>query len=338
MYIGDVHDGSGLAHMVWEVLSNALDLHLAGRAIRISIEIRADGAVSVDDDGPGFPRHEVDGVPFVELALTRHHSTPTLDGHAPHEHVGRYSMGVFVISALSSWLLVEVFSNGRRYEQRFERGVAVTRLSDAASADRSGTRVTFLPDPQIFSDTWLDAGVVAGRLRELVRLLPGLSLEFSDLRKHPFYEPSGLQAFLERADEAGETLLVNELVGDVRVEVAARWHSHRRSTIESFANIERTTDGGSHVRGLINGLVKGLRRAAPKPCDGMSKKQLVAPLSRGLDAVVCVRLNDPTYDAPTKTKLLTPAVEAAVKAAVSDAFTAFLRDNRRLRRRFTSAL
>jgi DNA gyrase subunit B len=339
MYVGDTEDGTGLANMIWELVANALDEHLAGRCSRISVEVREDGAISVDDDGRGFPLLDRDGGSFVERALTRLHDTPTLDGHAPHEHVGLHGVGLFPVNALSSWLVVEVFSDGRHHEQRFGRGVATTSMRDVGPTDRRGTRVTFAPDPTIFRDTWLDAGRVGRRLREISWLLPALTLELNDQRKNRFHEATGLRAFLGPLREDGVgTLLVDETQGRIRVEVAARWHAHSWDRIESFANIMRTTSGGTHVRGLLTGLIGGLRAVAPDACRRKGSEQLTKAVSRGLDAVVCVRLNDPKFGQPNLSELLTPEVEGAVRDRVSTAFATFLRDHETLLGRLRSAL
>ncbi|MFZ5891931.1 MAG: hypothetical protein ACOY0T_12825 [Myxococcota bacterium] len=149
----------------------------------------------------------------------------------------------------------------------------------------------------------------------------------------------GAGSFLEPArDDTSQTLLVNKTIGQIRVEVAVRWRVHRPPRVESFANVTRTTDGGTHVRGLVRGLTKGLRLAAPQTCRQKTSKQLLEAIYPGLDAVVCVSLKDPTYDSPTKDKLSTPAAEAAVVAAVCEAFVVFARDEKPLLRRFVSRL
>jgi len=339
MYVGDIRDGSGLVHMVWEVLANALDEHLAGRCSRIAVEIRQDGAISVDDDGRGFPIHDLEGVSFLERALTRFHWSPTLDGHTPHEHVGLHGVGLFPVNALSSRLTVECFSGGRRYEQHFERGVAVTQLIDAEPASRTGTRVTFVPDPTVFTNPAVDPGSILHRLRELSSLLPGLRLEFEDHRRHRFEQANGLQGFLEPAHEgSSDTFVVATSIGEIRVDAAVRWHSYPWSTVESFANIERTTGGGTHVRGMLTGLGSGLRLAARDACRGRRARQLTRVVSQGLNAVVCVRLNHPEYEGPTRDRLSTPAAETAVRDSVAEAFAKVLRDDRQLLSRFVSRL
>ncbi|MDI1479310.1 ATP-binding protein [Polyangium sp. y55x31] len=338
MFIGDVHDGSGLTHMLWELLANALDEHVRGTCKTVSISIRENGSVTIQDDGRGIPTHDLDGVPFVQKALTSWHGTPTFDGHAPHEHVGGHGVGMFAVNALSSWLELEIFREGTHYRQRYERGVPCGPLEAVESTHRTGTTITFLPDPTIFSDPWFNAGTITARLQELAYLVPSLKLSFADHRKHEFHEPRGLRAFVERTRHPGMpipgTLTVEERVGEILVEAAMNWRDGpwSSSSIDSYANIERTTDGGTHVQGLLTGLALGLRDVEGSRVRKRPLKQLRGIVSRGLHAVVCVRLRDPTFDAPTKSRLMTSAVAKAVSGVVRRAFVAELQNNLELRR------
>lgn len=336
MFIGDVSDGGGLVQMVWEVLANALDEHLAGFCREISITLHEDGSVSVRDDGRGIPTRDLEGVPFAQKALTSLHRTPTFDGHAPHEHVGGLGVGLVAVNALSSWLELEIHRDGELHRQRYERGAPCCALEAVGSTARTGTTVTFLPDPVIFKEPWLDAGTIVARLRELACLAPTLTLSFADHRELQLHEPRGLRAFLERtrrpAEPATATLAVDEIVGQIHVEAAMEWRDHPWSSIDSYANIERTTDGGTHVRGLLNGLALGLRDVEEARVSKVSPARLRKIVSRGLHAVVCVRLRDPTFDSPTKSRLATPAVTTAVSASVRRAFRLALADGSELRR------
>lgn len=340
MYIGDTRDGSGLAHMVWEVVANAVDEHLAGACRQISVEIGADGAVTVEDDGRGFPMQLADGTPFAELALTKFHARPTLDGHTPHAHVGKYGIGLFPVCALSERVELHVYRDGRSAQQRFARGVAISGIEDHGPSARSGTRLTFVPDPIIFSGRALDASIVLERLTELSFLLPGLTIQFRDARLHVLRQPGGLAGHLEalaRDFRIGSTFRLTEVVDDIEVDIAARWGPFRETSIQSFANTERTTDGGTHVKGLLAGLSAGLARAAPELTHRPSKARINA-VSRSLRALVCVRLNDPNYDQPTKSKLTTPRVQRIVKTVVTDRFANFLGEEPQLLAELKGAL
>lgn len=327
MYIGDTWDGSGLAHMVWEVVGNSIDQHLLGRCSRVHVQLEESGFVTVEDDGPGIPIHEAHGMALAEQALTSFHNTPTLDGHAPHSHVGPYGLGLFVVCALSTSVELTSHRDGRRWAQRFAKGNALSRPSDEGASDRTGTRLTFLPDPTIFKGGALNATTVLERLSELSFLLPQLTLQFADRRHHTLHQPRGLAGHLEetaRHAAIGSAFTFVETVDDVMIDVAARWSPYTSTTVQSFANTERTTSGGTHVRGLLAGLSEALKRAAPESWRRVSAKARARAIAQGLTAIICVRLDDPTYDSPTKSILSTPRVQNIVKAAVARRFAQFL--------------
>jgi DNA gyrase subunit B len=251
-------------------------------------------------------------------------------------------VGVFAVCALSTWLELDVFREGSHFFQRFERGLAVSPLRVLEHTIQTGTRVAFAPDPSIFTSTWIDPGPILTRLREMSFLLPGLSLSFTDRREHRWREPGGLVSYVEsktRYDVARPRIFTaNQTIGTILVEAAGRWGPRPWTSVESFANVERTTDGGTHVRGFLLGLVAGLKAVANDACVGRTTKQIEATVVSGLTAVVSVRLNDPSFGEPTKTRLVTPEAEAAVKACVAEAFAQFLRDERDLLARLISTL
>lgn len=330
MYIGDTRDGSGLTHMLWEVVANALDEHLAGHCSHVTVEIAEDGAISVEDNGRGIRLDDVDGISFAEKALTSLHMAPTLDGHAPHEHIGTRGVGLFAVCALSAWLALEVRRDGRRYGQRFERGLVVSKLGEIGMADTTGTRVVFAPDPEIFPVTWLDPAPVLARLKEMAYLFPRLTLSFKDRREHRFHEPNGLAAYVQASDMVcgdeplADAFLCLSSAESVIVEVAAIWSTIPGTSIESFANVMRTTGGGTHVEGLLRGLVSGTRQALPDICRGLRRQQIERVLKYGLNAVVCVRLDDPGYGRPTRDRLSSPHVADVVEDCIAGPFAAYL--------------
>jgi len=232
------------------------------------------------------------------------------------------------VCALSSWLELEVFQGGRRYWQRFERGKPVSTCEDGGFADRTGTIVAFAPDPQIFSNVWINPGPILARLRELSCLLPRLTFAFHDRREHVFHEPRGFQALLDARAPShlspGPTFSATGKVGEILVEVAARWGSLHRASIESYANLVRTTDGGSHVDGALRGLADGLKRAAPAQCEGLPPDSIELAVKQGLVAIVRVRLDGPSFAGPNHDRLATPEAARAVQQCLADAFQAFL--------------
>ena len=341
MYIGDTSDGSGLMQMLWEVVANSLDEHLAGRCSTVRIELDGD-EVSVEDDGRGIPLEPINGIPFAQHALTSFHDSPTLDGHAPHEHIGMGGLGLFPVCALSSELRLVVRRNGRSFSQQFARGLATSSLRDDGPTESRGTRITFVPDSAIFKSVKLDAARVANRLHELAFLLPKLTLSLREERLHTFYEPDGLLALVRSKLSpdvlAPSALFASKTLGQINVEIAAVWNPSRVASVDSFANIERTSDGGTHVRGFRSGLLSGLKRAAPDLCTGHRARELNRVLGNGLVAVVCVRLRDPTYGQPTKARLVTPEAFRVVMRCTADAFAEYLHQKREVLEHFATAL
>ena len=253
MYIGDVHDGSGLVHLIWEVLGNSVDQFLAGHCTRIEVAVERDGTVVVTDDGPGMPVHDLGGLPFAQVALTQMHDRATMDGHRPHEHLGMRGVGVAVVNVLSERLQLDTWRDGFHYTQVYVRGQPQAALSKLEQTERHGTRVAFLPDAEIFTDPWLDVGTVAKRMRELAWLNPPLVLRLVDGREHHFQEPRGLHGYFERTRVnrgAIGPLVVDAVCDAVHVQAIAEWTPGKLyGHIDSFANVERTTGDGTHVDG-----------------------------------------------------------------------------------------
>lgn len=343
MYIGDIHDGSGLLHMVWELVANCLDQFLAGNATRIEVTLDADGAVLIEDDGPGIPVTPLRGRSFLEVAFTELHGTPTFDGHGPHEHVGLRGVGVMPVNALSERLHVRTYQEGRLYELEYRRGKPTSSLRDRGLEEGRGTRISFVPDAAIFTDTWIDAGAIGRRLRELAWLNPGVAITLRDRREQKFHEPRGLAGFFERfrlhSDAVCEPIALEGIHDSVTVEAivqwcAYAWHHH----VESFANSERTTGDGSHVDGFVAGIVSALRSTFPDLTRGKSAAKLREKVSPGLHAVVCVRLRAPEFAAPTRDRLASEAALVAVRTVVQQSLRELLATNPALREHFRRAL
>ena len=265
MYLGPL-DSRGFSQLLWEVVANSVDQFLAGDCREIHVEFMSDGSIAIEDDGLGFPIKEIDGIPLVELACTSPHYTPTLDGHAPHEHITPFGVGIFVVNALSAWMRIDIYRDGHQYSIGFAKGVTTSPLTVAGKTKRTGTRVVFSPDLTVLPAFRVDMEAFSARLQELSFLLPGLSLTLRDHRVQVFHHPEGLRAFAEkRPGHFGEMILptfeVDDSINGIRVEVAASWWTATSCTIESFANVQRTTGGGTHVRGLRKGLAKAMRKA-----------------------------------------------------------------------------
>lgn len=344
MYVGDTHDGSGRLQLLWELLANAFDEHLSGECDEIRVEIDAEGAFIVEDNGRGLRVDEVDGLPFAQIALTRFHDAPTLDGHAPHEHFGPRGVGLFPVCVLSQHLSLRVFREGREYAQAYARGQPLSPLADVGPTSRRGTRVRALPDPEIFGDLPIETDAITTRLHELSCLFPELTLYFVDRRERRFHAPDGLSGMLRIALRT-EGLNLEEapftcagLVDGIRIEAVATWTSRDDTKVESFANVCPTTDGGTHVSGLLHGLVQGARQSASLPSAENPAIDIERAVVQGLRAVVCVRLADPAYARPTRDRLATPEVSEAVAKCVAPAFAAWLDRDEAVRTRIAAAL
>lgn len=344
MYVGDTHDGAGRLQLLWELLANAFDEHLSGACDVIRVEIDAEGAFIVEDNGRGMRVHDVDGLPFAQVALTRFHDAPTLDGHAPHEHLGPRGVGLFPVCVLSEHLALRVFREGREYVQAYARGKPLSPLADVGPTRRQGTCVRVLPDREIFGDLPVETDAITTRLHELSCLFPGLTLHFVDRRERRFHVPDGLSGMLGIALRK-EGLCLEEapftcagLVDGIRIEVVAAWTSRYDTRVESFANVCRTTDGGTHVAGLLRGLVHGARQSASLSAADKPARDIERAIGQGLRAVVCVRLADPVYARPTRDRLVTPEVSEAVTKTVAPAFAAWLDRDVAVRTRIAAAL
>jgi DNA gyrase subunit B len=331
MYIGDVHDGSGLHYMLWEVLSNALDEHLAGRARRVRVSVEGQLA-EVEDDGGGMSLapHPNSGVPFVELALTTLHCGATLDGHFPHVHIGPTGLGLAVVNALSESLEIEVRQGGWSWHQRFARGARLGPIERGARTERTGTRVRFRPDASIFGPTPFDRAKVRDRLRDLAAFNPALTFE---LMAEKIHEPRGLTALASALACDGplaDTFAMRSLKDDVLVEVALGWREWPIALVRSFVGQQETEDGGTHESGFFKGLAAAI--AAQPACAGRMPRGVARARQRlgGLHAIVHVDLRHPQFGAPTRARLVDRGVQAIVRQRVEEAYTAHLRDDPQL--------
>jgi DNA gyrase subunit B len=339
MYIGDVHDGSGLHHMLWEIVANSLDEHLAGRATRIRVSIE-NGLAEVEDDGRGIPVEVVPahGMPFVQVVLTHLHQTPTFDQHLPHVHVSssRSGLGLGPVNALCEELEVEIWRNGYAWRQRYQRGMPATELERGARTTRTGTRVRIRPDPTIFTMTHFDRRAVRTRIEELAIWNPRLTWDFMS---EPIREPRGMPRWIERmatendVGPIGDVFVTRATRSGVFVEVACGWSSNPRGELRSYVGQNLTRGGGTHERGFWQGLALAIAQrlgiASPAAGRAYFLRKHLAP---GLLALVHVGLRDPLFAGPCREKLDSPDACNAVRAQVSEAFAAHLSQHPALER------
>ncbi len=334
MYIGDTDDGSGLHHMAFEIIDNAVDEAQAGYATHVEMTLNGDGSVTVCDDGRGIPTdiHAEEGISATEVVLTRLHAGGKFNQNSYKVSGGLHGVGAAVVNALSEWMEVRVWRDGLEHFIRFRNGDAEAPLKVVGPAARAtGTEVTFKPSTNTFTKTEFDFAVLERRLRELAFLNSGLAIVLRDERHPPAQEVSfrydgGLvefAAWLDRAKVAVFTppISVASPAGPhgIRVEFALTWNDSFHETMLCFTNNIPQRDGGSHLAGFR----QALTRVVTKYAEGMGKKENLSlvgeDMREGLTAVLSVKVPDPKFSSQTKEKLVSSEVQPVVQAVAADA-------------------
>jgi DNA gyrase subunit B len=339
MYIGST-DARGLHHLVWEVVDNAVDEHLAGHAKRITVRVLADGGCEVTDDGRGIPTdlHPTEKVPAVELALTTLHAGGKFDRQSYAVSGGLHGVGVSVVNALSSRTEVEVVRDGHRHTVAFERGPKTDELKKAGTAKGSGTLVRFWADEEIFETTELEYARIAERLRETALLNPGLEIlivDERDGRSETFRFKHGLTDFVEELLHGRDALVSTIEVRDERefdghtvaLDLAFTWSDgFHDSRIRSYVNIVRTADGGTHEEGFRRALTSTLNKFGRDSGALLKKDPNLTgdDIREGLVAVLSIKLPDPQFEGQTKGRLGSTLARGYVEQVVSEALGAWL--------------
>ncbi len=336
MYIGDTDDGSGLHHMAFEIIDNAVDEAQAGYAHNVSLVLNGDGSVTVRDDGRGIPTdmHAEEGVSAAEVVLTRLHAGGKFNQNSYKVSGGLHGVGAAVVNALSEWMEVRIWRQGVEHFIRFAHGDAEGPLVIVGPSDKpQGTEVTFKPSSGTFTKTVFDFAILERRLRELAFLNSGLRIVLRDERHTPaqevdlFYE-GGLRAFVEYLDRAKVSVFqpcisvaVDDASTGMRVEFALSWNDSFHETMLCFTNNIPQRDGGSHLAGFR----QALTRVVSKYAEGMGKKEGLAlvgeDMREGMTAVLSVKVPDPKFSSQTKDKLVSSEVQPVVQAAAADAIS-----------------
>ena len=339
MYIGST-DERGLQHLITEIVDNSIDEALAGFCNHIEVRLNKDGSCSVTDNGRGIPTgiHQPEGISSVELVLTKLHAGGKFGGGGYTISGGLHGVGLSVVNALSEWLIVDVYQNGKIHHQEYKRGAPTGPLSVIGETIGTGTKVTFKPDAEIFETVVFDYEISKSRFKELAFLNRGLTIDLYDDRedepKHDtFHYEGGIVEFVDNLNKGRTTVFpqpiyIDRIGNDYEVEVCFQYNDGYNEVIHAYANDINTQEGGTHLVGFKNGLTRvineyGLKNRILKENEKLSGDDV----REGITAIICVKLTNPQFEGQTKTKLGNSEMRVYVEKAMTEDFGAFLEEN-----------
>ena len=338
MYIGGTGT-DGLMHLIWEIVDNSVDEHLAGICTEIDVVVHEDNRVTVTDNGRGIPVdvHPEEGINTLELVMTKLHAGGKFDTGGYKVSGGLHGVGASVVNALSEFCEVEVcWKDGKKYTQRFERGKKASELKVIGTCTKTGTTTTFLPDKQIFGELKYDFSRLAHRLREQAYLNPGLQISLDNRSaniQRVFKAEGGIGAYVKDLNE-GRKLIHEDAIyfketSDILIEVAMQWTEDYDESIYSFANNINTKEGGTHLQGFKTALTRVLneygrdKKIITKDEENLEGKDV----REGLTAIVSIKIRNPQFEGQTKSKLGNPEIQERVSTAVREQLQLFLNNN-----------
>ena len=337
MYIGDTDDGSGLHHMVFEVLDNSIDEAMAGHCSEIYVIVNKDGSVTIKDNGRGIPvdKHKKEGVSAAELILTTLHSGGKFDDNSYKVSGGLHGVGVSVVNALSDKLILKVHRDGGEFFQEYQNGKPKAKLKKVKTSKLSGTEITFYPSNKIFTSINFEIDRIYKRIQELSFLNAGVSINVEDIRSgktKKFKNNGGLSSYVTHLK--GRKQIVSEIFecsakeNDVGVEIALQWTDSYSENVLCYTNNIPQKDGGTHLAGFRGSLTRVLKAFIKKENAKKVPLDLLGEDAReGLTAIVSVKVPDPKFSSQTKEKLVSSEVESVVSTIFSKYFNEFLLEN-----------
>jgi DNA gyrase subunit B len=339
MYIGDPHDGTGLHHLVWEVVDNAVDEHLAGHCDSVYVTVHSEGSITVVDNGRGIPvGMHAKGVSAAEVVMTQLHAGGKFNSDSYSVSAGLHGVGVSAVNAVSEWLKMEIRRDGKLWFQEYARGVPKAPIEAIGQSPKSGTKVTFKPDTEIFSMTDFSFEVLNNRLREISFLNAGLAVILEDERgegkkvTHKF--EGGIREFVEALNKKktplhDDVIYLHAVKDGVDIEIAMQWSDSYNESIFPYTNNVFNRDGGTHLTGLRTALTRVINQYG-----GREKllKDLKNPLGgddvrEGLTAIISVKHPDPAFSSQTKDKLVSSEVKGIVESVVNEKLSQYLEED-----------